>query len=166
MGWNYDSGLVVGWEVEHDELVEYLIKHQIGSCQGWYLIDKETGEVKIVDYDPDAEENTTEEKKPRLVRVSGEQCVCGMSEDGECWKEGVFPPGVFFVKSNEYPDNCPDDACRYFVSLTNEETRELDMDQFTEILKNLDVLEAARKLASEIGNKNEKPTIYSICENT
>ena len=89
MGVDNTSFLVFGWEVDYEDAVRFLIRNRVGSCRGIYAEDPETKEVYV--HDDDNTEKTGNKY----------QCFCGV---GECWKDGVIPPGVIMRAGSPWYD--------------------------------------------------------------
>ena len=108
MAIDYDAMLIYGWKVDGKLLIELLIQGQIGTCDGWYVKDDETGKVTITTSDPT--KPSAEKKSKREV---GTQCFCGPSH---CWANAakVLPKGVTIIQTgNDQFGNDFD----YYVSL-------------------------------------------------
>jgi hypothetical protein len=119
MGIDCDAKLIIGWQVDYDQVVHYLQEHKVGSCDG-----------------------------------DNSQCFCG----DDCWENrAAMPlPNEFTFKSCSPYFDCSNANRNIFLTLKLKDGNKVE--ELSALLASAN-WDAARKIAVELGAKDEPATL-------
>jgi hypothetical protein len=120
MGIDYGSKVIIGWEVDYEVILQYMLDHQVGSCDsGFYGKDAKTGKMKYWATQEEANAGVKDTTKKRPDRPwedrEQRQCLCDTCTNG---KKACLPEGVYIVQAHPYFD-CGQECSTYHISLTD-----------------------------------------------